>query len=114
MRFYTHQECEKWLSNLNRQKPDAASDIHVERINYPPESYRTFFVAHWIATSLTHRMPSLLRITEWSVWPNSENWHLYYSCARATETNDYSKRRPDTCSWSTRRKTSHPSCKLPC
>lgn len=23
-------------------------------------------------------MPSLLWITEWSIWPSSENWHLYY------------------------------------
>ncbi len=23
-------------------------------------------------------MPSLLWLTEWSVWPSSENWHLYY------------------------------------
>ncbi len=23
-------------------------------------------------------MPTLLWITEWSIWPSSENWHLYY------------------------------------
>ncbi|MEI9813581.1 MAG: hypothetical protein WDO18_13455 [Acidobacteriota bacterium] len=23
-------------------------------------------------------MPTLLWLTEWSVWPSSENWHLYY------------------------------------
>jgi hypothetical protein len=23
-------------------------------------------------------MPVLLWITEWGIWPNSENWHLYY------------------------------------
>ena len=73
-----NQECEKWLSNLHRQKPDAVPGMHVERINYPPEPYRAFFVAHWIATSLTYGMPTLLWITEWSIWPSSENWHLYY------------------------------------
>jgi hypothetical protein len=36
-----------------------------------------FGMAHWIASSLTFRMPTLLRITEWSVWPSSENWHLH-------------------------------------
>ena len=25
-----------------------------------------------------HRRPVLLFITEWGVWPSSENWHLYY------------------------------------
>ena len=35
-------------------------------------------MAHWIATSLTYRMPTLLWITEWSIWPSSENWHLHY------------------------------------
>lgn len=23
-------------------------------------------------------MPALLWITEWGIWPSSENWHLYY------------------------------------
>ena len=50
----------------------------MERIGYPPEPYRDFFVAHWIATSLTHRVPALLWINEWGIWPSSENWHLYY------------------------------------
>jgi hypothetical protein len=25
-----------------------------------------------------YRMPALLWVTEWGVWPSSENWHLYY------------------------------------
>ena len=37
-----------------------------------------FYVAHWIATELTFRMPALLWVTEWGIWPSSENWHLYY------------------------------------
>ena len=48
------------------------------RVGYPPEPYRFLFVAHWIAAALTYRMPALLWITEWSIWPSSENWHLYY------------------------------------
>jgi len=31
-----------------------------------------------MAQSLTSRRPALLWITEWSIWPSSENWHLYY------------------------------------
>lgn len=51
---------------------------HTERIAYPPEPYRIYYFAHWIATSLTYRQPALLWVTEWGIWPSSENWHLYY------------------------------------
>lgn len=78
MRCYTHQECEEWVSGRQRQKPDLIPDVHVERIDYPSEPYRVFFFAHWIATSMTYRMPTLLWVTEWGIWPSSENWHLYY------------------------------------
>jgi hypothetical protein len=53
-------------------------DVQVERIQYPPEHYQFFFLAHWVASELTYRMPTLLFITEWGIWPSSENWHLYY------------------------------------
>jgi hypothetical protein len=76
--FYTNQECEDWLSGRERLKPEAVPGVHVEHIGYPPGSHRLFFVAHWIATSLTYRTPTLLWITEWGIWGGSENWHLYY------------------------------------
>ena len=78
MRFYTEQECEEWLSGRKRLKPDLIPDLPVERFGYPPQPNRSFFVAHWIATALTHREPALVWITEWGIWPSSENWHLYY------------------------------------
>ena len=78
MRFYTKEECETWLSDQQRRKPDLMSDVHVERIQYPPEHYRVFFFAHCVASELTYRRPTLPFITEWGVWPSSENWHLYY------------------------------------
>jgi len=53
-------------------------NVRSERIKYPDHPYRVFGVAHWIATSLTYRLPTLLWITEWGIWPNSENHHLYY------------------------------------
>src|SRR3954451_4947743 len=53
------------------------------RFGYPPEPYRVFYVAHWMATSLTQRMPALLWITECGIWPSSENWHLYYKLQRS-------------------------------
>jgi hypothetical protein len=78
VRFYTKEECEKWLRGLERSKPDAVPETQVERIGYPTEPYHIFGMAHWIADSLTYRMPTLLWITEWSIWPSSENWHQYY------------------------------------
>ncbi len=78
MRFYTAQECEEWLRGRERSKPDAVPECYVERIDYPAQPYKIFSMAHWIASSLTYRMPTLLWITEWSIWPSSENWHLYY------------------------------------
>lgn len=78
MRFYTADECKAWLSGRNRTKPDAVEGSPHLRIDYPPEPYKVFGVAHWIATELTYRMPTLLWVTEWGIWPSSENWHLYY------------------------------------
>ena len=78
MRFYTKEECERWLSDRKRQKPDVIPNGHVQRVGYPAEPYRIFYLAHWVASSVTHQMPTLLWITEWGIWPSSENWHLYY------------------------------------
>ena len=78
MRFYTQQECEEWLSGRQRRKPDADSNANRERIAYPPTPGRIRFLSHWMATSLPHEMSTLLWITEWRIWPSSENWHLYY------------------------------------
>ena len=78
MRFYSPDECEKWLHDRQRRRPDSATAAHVTRLGYPQQPHRVFFISHWIARSLTHRKPALLWLTEWGVWPSSENWHLYY------------------------------------
>jgi hypothetical protein len=78
LRFYTIEEFETWLLDRQRQKPDLMPGVRVERIEYPPAPYRVFFFAHWVASELTYCRPTLLFITEWGIWPNSENWHLYY------------------------------------
>jgi len=77
MRFYSVRVCEKWLDDRKRQKPDAISDIPVERVRFPPTFSRLFFFAQWISSSLTFRMPALLWITEWGIW-GPGNSHLYY------------------------------------
>jgi hypothetical protein len=78
MRFYTREESETWLCDRHRQKPNLIPSVLVERVSYPREPYRAFFVAHWMATALTYGKPALLLVTEWGIWPSSENWHLYY------------------------------------
>jgi hypothetical protein len=57
-------------------------DARVERVDYPHEPYQFFFFSRWIASRLTYRRPILLFITEWGIWPSSENWHLYYTLRR--------------------------------
>lgn len=78
MRFYTGDECKNWLASRNRSMPDVTKGCLRLRIPYPREPYRMFYLSHWIATELAFRMPILLWVTEWGIWPSSENWHLYY------------------------------------
>jgi hypothetical protein len=83
LRFYSPHECEVWLRDRDRERPGARPATHAERLRYPSEPHRVFFVAQWIAHSLTYRMPTLLWITECGIWPSSENWHLYYKLRQA-------------------------------
>ncbi|PYV75353.1 MAG: hypothetical protein DMG96_17480 [Acidobacteria bacterium] len=77
MQFYTKQECEQWLSGRERVKPDEDPENGLERFHYP-ERPSFYYVAHWIATQLTYRMPTLVWMTEWDIWQSGENLHLYY------------------------------------
>lgn len=78
MRFYTHQQCEEWLARRTRARPDQDSSLSRERFEYPREDYRFFPIASAIARSITYRQTTLLWVTEWGIWPSSENWQLYY------------------------------------
>jgi hypothetical protein len=78
LRFYTKEESENWLDGRGRKKPDLIPGVRVERIEYPPKAHRIFFIAHWVATTLTYGQPALLLLSEWGIWGSSENWHLYY------------------------------------
>src|SRR6266566_2493403 len=78
MRFYTQEECDKWLGDRGRVKPELGPVVCSERVDYPKEPHLVFATASWIARSLVFRQPTLLWITEWGIWPSSENWHLYY------------------------------------
>jgi hypothetical protein len=77
MRLYSKEECEDWLKGRERQLPDKVGAV-VHRLGYPTEPHRVFGIAHWIASNLCYREPALLWISEWGIWPSTENWHLYY------------------------------------
>jgi len=64
-------------------KPDTVPESQVELVSYPAKPYQIFVLAHWIAQCLTYRQPTLLWITEWDIWPSSENWHVYYTIRRS-------------------------------
>jgi hypothetical protein len=36
---------------------------------------------------VTYRLPVLLFVTEWGIWPSSENWHLYYKLRQSYSDN---------------------------
>jgi hypothetical protein len=78
MRFYTPEECTQWLTDRGRTTPNHDVPASSERIAYPALPYMIFAITSWIAGSWVFRQPALLWITEWGIWPSSENWHLYY------------------------------------
>jgi hypothetical protein len=78
MRLYTQSECEEWLSTRNREKPTEATGLHKVRVPFPPDFSQLFFTARSMAQVLSHDMSVILWITEWRIWANSENLHLYY------------------------------------
>jgi len=78
LRFCTSDECEAWLKERERLKPDTVDSSLRLCVDYPSEVNRIYYFAHWISTRLTYRQPALLWITEWGIWSSTENWHLYY------------------------------------
>jgi hypothetical protein len=77
LRFYTKQECDEWLSGRQRKLPDTCPGSFLTT-SFPDKAFGYYYTARWIASSITFRDPALLLITEWGIWPTSENWHLYY------------------------------------
>lgn len=79
MRFYTPGECSNWLSQLGRTKPDQDKALQTALFDYPKEAHGIFVTTSWFARSFMLGKPVLLWITEWGIWPSSENWQLYYN-----------------------------------
>ena len=77
MRFYTEPECEDWLIQRGRKKPGQVGE-EIYHVEYPTKPYQLLSLCEWPATNIMFREPVLVWVTEWGIWPSSENWHLYY------------------------------------
>jgi hypothetical protein len=69
--------------SISRAKPDEDKGLETVGFPYPKEAHGVFVTAHWFAHSFMFRNSVLLWITEWGIWPTSENWHLYYKLRQA-------------------------------
>jgi hypothetical protein len=78
MRFYAPFECDEWITERKRTKPDVATAKPSLRLKYPSSPHRLYGWTQWIASFITHQNPCLLWVTEWGIWSSSENLHLYY------------------------------------
>jgi hypothetical protein len=73
LRFWTADECERWLVALARSRPARSREAAVP---FPTTASRTIYSAGWIAAAVAYRRPVLLWVTESHIWDS--NWHLYY------------------------------------
>ena len=78
MRIHTDDECNGWLSGRERVTPDKDPGLVKASFRYPPAPGQICFAAQCIAQWVAYREPVLLWVTDWSICPSSENWHLYY------------------------------------
>jgi hypothetical protein len=76
--FWTQEQCEAWRG-LGPQKLDPAGPHHAyQRVRFPREA-GFLDLAEWMALPLAIKdRVALVWITEWGIWPSSENFHLYY------------------------------------
>lgn len=80
MRCLTDERCKEWMQGRELALPEEHSNYVAERVWL--KEWHSFPVAQWLADQLTCRDETLLWITEWKVWPSSENWYLYYTLRR--------------------------------
>ncbi len=76
MRFYTKEECKEWLGGRSRELPTQTNSDRTITLWYPPNPAEIDFL--WLVQEISYREPVLLWVTEWGIWPSSENWHLYH------------------------------------
>ncbi len=85
MRLLTRDETASWASGLGVELPEGQAvpeeqpdHLHQIRFLLPQTPGQVAWLCRFISTCLAPRDNCLLWVTEWGVWPSSENWHLYY------------------------------------
>ena len=86
MKFLTKTECEGWLPQKGRELPSRTNSL-VHRVDFPTEPYRIYGLARFLGDFFLKNEAALLWITEWGIWPSSENWPMYYRLRRSFEDN---------------------------
>jgi hypothetical protein len=85
LRFFTGDETVAWVKGLGLElnerfgTPDREPEhLHHVRFLLPQTPGQVAWLSRFISTCLMPRANCLLWVSEWGVWPSSENWHLYY------------------------------------
>src|SRR5262249_49955326 len=91
MHCFTKSESENWVNGHGFGENPADPSFKICRIlgNIPKEFTRLTHFSNFLATSFVSFESCLLWVTEWGIWPSSENPHLFY---RLRQT--YSENRP--------------------
>jgi hypothetical protein len=79
MKCIVDAECERWLHERGVRQPPGNLQTHFGKrlaFELPPDSGRRTAIARGLAAAAKDR-PGLLWITEWGVWPSSENMRLF-------------------------------------
>ena len=85
MRFFTPDEARDWALACGVSIPSGRSTPehepgHLQFVRFllPQTPGQVPWLARFLSECLSPRDSCLMWVTEWGVWPSSENWHLYY------------------------------------
>jgi hypothetical protein len=84
MRTLTPEQLKEWCVARGIELDDRGKPVRpyagssAIRCDLPKSIAQLTWFCRFIEGSLQPREHCLLWTTEWGVWPNSENWHLYY------------------------------------
>lgn len=84
MRFLTREDSRAWSTargvsaGAHGVPTPVPKPLHAVRFRLPQTIGQLTWLCRFVSASLAPRAECLLWVTQWGVWPNSENWHLYY------------------------------------
>jgi len=89
VRFLTLAECKQFAADVGISEEELAAATEDEavtraiRLSIEGERHRAFFLAREVVGLLGDFQSSLMWVTDFGIWPSSENQHLYYRLRRA-------------------------------